>query len=110
MWEPARECQRRMGWTGGGWRRRGRACARHKGSCRVRLRAARKRRRADGGGSSRGSQAVAIGGDGGGYGAGDELLVVGRGELHQVGTLRSDFDSERGGGDVVQRAQRRGEG
>ena len=58
--------------------------------------------------SLRGSELVAGGGDGGGYGAGDELLVVGSGELGGIRALGRDFDGDGGSGDVVQRTKRGG--
>src|SRR5579863_4403847 len=57
-----------------------------------------------------GSELVVSRCDGGGDGAGDELLIVGGGELCQVGSLRRDFDGDGGAGDVVQRAERSAQG
>src|SRR5579872_1846377 len=54
-----------------------------------------------------GSKLVVGSGDRCRYRAGDELLVVGRGELGDVGTLGRDFDSDGRSGHVVQRTQRR---
>ncbi len=55
-------------------------------------------------------QLIMGGGDGGGHGAGDELLVVGRGDLGEIGSLGRDFNGDGGPGDVIQRPERSGQG
>src|SRR5579884_3900695 len=52
-------------------------------------------------------QLVTYRGDGGRDGAGYELLIIGRSELHHVQALRRNFDRNRRPGYIVQRTQRR---
>src|SRR5579859_1353626 len=56
--------------------------------------------------SLRNSQLIAIGGDGGRYRAGDELLVVGRGQLRKIRSLRRDLDRDGGSSHIIQGTQR----
>ncbi len=60
--------------------------------------------------SLRGSELIAGGRDRGGDGAGDQLLVVGRGELRGIGSLGRDFDGDGGADDVIQRTEWGGQG
>src|ERR1700689_4872870 len=60
--------------------------------------------------SLRSPQLIASGGDCGGYGACEELLVVGRDELGGIGSLGSDFDGDGWSDQVIERAKRRGQG
>src|SRR5579863_1141004 len=52
-------------------------------------------------------QLVSSGGDGGGYSAGDELLVIGRRKLREIRSLRRYFNGDGWSGDIIQRAERR---